>query len=158
MQIELMPGAPPLTPVAAISGTQASDMPSTDSQKIQILAVEDNPDTLKLLRYMLASKYEAEFSAQVDEALHLASESPYHLFLLDINLGEDRTGIDLLGLLRECSGNASTPAIALTAYAMPGDKDRFIHAGFNGYLSKPFTRNALYAAIENVVGGRSESE
>lgn len=158
MPIELTPGASSPTPVAAIPSTQSSDMPFTDSQKIQILAVEDNPDTLRLLQYMLASKYETKFSAQVDEALHLASESPYHLFLLDINLGEDRTGIDLLGLLRECSPNATTPAIALTAYAMPGDKDRFIQAGFDGYLSKPFTRSALYAAIESAVSGRSESE
>lgn len=126
-------------------------MQPIDSQQLRILAVEDNPDTLKLLQYMLAAKYDSKFSMSVDEAVALAEGHSFDLFLLDINLGEDRTGIDLLGMLRDGHANTTTPAIALTAYAMPGDKDRFIQAGFNGYLSKPFTRNDLYDAINAAV-------
>ncbi len=114
---------------------------------IHILAVEDNPDTLTLLRYMLSANYTPHLAMEVDQALLLAEETPVDLFLLDINLGENRTGIDLLRLLRSHPQYHATPALALTAYAMPGDRERFLQAGFDGYVSKPFTRHSLIEAI-----------
>ena len=116
-----------------------------------ILAVEDNPDTLTLLRYMLRSRCHLVATTKVEEALRLADQQPYELFLLDINLGDERSGIDLLHLLRAVPQNKSTPALALTAYAMPGDRERFLQAGFNGYVSKPFTRKELMTAINEVL-------
>ncbi len=115
---------------------------------LHILTVEDNPDTQTLLRYMLQPHFTLSFSSHVDDALEQAREHTFGLFLLDINLGEQRTGIDLLHLLRQRPGYEHTPALALTAYAMPGDRERFLDAGFNGYISKPFTRRELLNAIE----------
>ena len=117
-------------------------------KNLHILTVEDNPDTQTLLRYMLKPHFALVFSSQVDEALIEAEKYTFGLFLLDINLGEQRTGIDLLELLRQRPGYEDTPALALTAYAMPGDRDRFLDAGFDGYISKPFTRRDLLEAIE----------
>ena len=97
---------------------------------------------------MLKPHFALVFSSQVDEALMEAEKYTIGLFLLDINLGEQRTGIDLLELLRQRPGYKNTPALALTAYAMPGDRDRFLDAGFDGYISKPFTRRELLNAIE----------
>ncbi len=113
----------------------------------RILAVEDNPDTLTLLRYMLSTNYDPVLAMEVDQALAIAQEENIDLFLLDINLGENRTGIDLLHLLRAYPQYRTTPALALTAYAMPGDRERFLQAGFDGYISKPFTRQSLIEAI-----------
>ena len=117
---------------------------------IRILAVEDNPDTLKLLRYMLEPHYAVAFATTVDEAADIARQQPFDLFLLDINLGEQRTGTDLLHLLRAQPAHHQTPALALTAYAMPGDRERFEHDGFDGYVSKPFTRRELVQAIDAI--------
>ncbi len=117
-------------------------------KNLHILTVEDNPDTQTLLRYMLKPYFTLVFSSQVDDALRQAEQYTIGLFLLDINLGEHRTGIDLLKLLRQRPGYEETPALALTAYAMPGDRDRFLDAGFDGYISKPFTRRDLLEAIE----------
>ena len=117
-------------------------------KNLHILTVEDNPDTQTLLRYMLKPHFALVFASQVDEALMEASKYTIGLFLLDINLGEQRTGIDLLELLRQRPGYEKTPALALTAYAMPGDRERFLDAGFDGYISKPFTRRELLNAIE----------
>ncbi len=117
-------------------------------KNLHILTVEDNPDTQTLLRYMLKPHFTLVFSSQVDDALRQAEQYTIGLFLLDINLGEHRTGIDLLLLLRQRPGYEETPALALTAYAMPGDRDRFLDAGFDGYISKPFTRRDLLEAIE----------
>ena len=117
-------------------------------KSLHILTVEDNPDTQTLLRYMLKPYFSLVFSSNVDAALAQAEQHAFGLFLLDINLGEQRTGIDLLQLLRERPGYENTPALAITAYAMPGDRDRFILAGFDGYISKPFTRRELLESIE----------
>lgn len=43
------------------------------------------------------------------------------------------------------------PALALTAYALPGDRERFLEYGFDGYLSKPFVQEQLLATIEDVL-------
>ena len=118
---------------------------------LHILTVEDNPDTQTLLRYMLKPYFTLVFSSQVDDALVKAETHTIDLFLLDINLGEQRTGIDLLQLLRQRPGYEDIPALALTAYAMPGDRDRFLNAGFDGYISKPFTRRELLDAIEKAL-------
>ena len=120
-------------------------------KSLHILTVEDNPDTQTLLRYMLKPHFSLVFSSQVDDALAQAEKHTIGLFLLDINLGEQRTGIDLLQLLRQRPGYQDTPALALTAYAMPGDRERFLEAGFDGYISKPFTRRELLDAIEKAL-------
>lgn len=120
----------------------------TESDRIRILAVEDNPDTQTLLRYLLRSRYDVQLVAHVEEALKAATEGSFDLFILDINLGEQRTGIDLLHRLRTMPKHRTTPILALTAYAMPGDRDRFLKEGFDAYVSKPFTRNELLEAIQ----------
>jgi CheY-like chemotaxis protein len=86
----------------------------------------------------------------IDEAVDIAQEASFDIYLLDINLGERRTGVELLQLLRALNGQY-VPALALTAYALPGDKERFLEAGFDGYLSKPFTRAMLIDTIDLVL-------
>ncbi len=122
--------------------------PANKQNMKRILIVEDNPDTQTLLSYLLRSIFEIEIVSCVANALTCASEQHFDLFLLDINLGEQQTGLDLLHLLRKMPHHADTPALALTAYAMPGDRERFTESGFNNYLSKPFTRKNLMNAIE----------
>lgn len=114
----------------------------------RILAVEDNPDTQLLLRYLLRSKYSLEVVSGFDDALGAAREEQFDLLVLDINLGEERTGLDLLRELRKMPSHEMTPALALTAYAMPGDKERFEEAGFETYIAKPFTRKELHDTLE----------
>ncbi len=125
-------------------------------QDLHLLIVEDNPDTQTLLRYMLQAHCELSFAFKVDDALALAEEHSFDVFILDINLGEQRTGIDLLHLLRAQAKYASAPAIALTAYAMPGDRERFLSEGFTGYISKPFTRRDLLKSLEVALGSKTE--
>ena len=117
----------------------------------RILAVEDNPDTQLLLRYLLRPHYDLEIVSHVDDALEAARNGQFDLLVLDINLGEERTGIDLLVELRKMSKYSTTPALALTAYAMPGDRERFEESGFDEYISKPFTRKELYEALQSML-------
>lgn len=121
------------------------------AEKPRILAVEDNSETQLLLEHLLKKSFEVVVVPGVDEALDAVDEHSFDALLLDINLSEQRTGTDLLHLLRERDDMADVPAIALTAYAMPGDREDFLDAGFDQYVSKPFTRDDLKEAIESTL-------
>jgi CheY-like chemotaxis protein len=114
-----------------------------------ILAVEDNSETQLLLEHLLKESFEVVVVPGVDDALKAVDDHSFDALLLDINLSEERTGTDLLHLLREREDVGDVPAIALTAYAMPGDREDFLEAGFDQYVSKPFTRADLTDAIES---------
>lgn len=118
------------------------------AEKPRVLAVEDNSETQLLLEHLLKKSYEVVVVAGVDEALDTVTDTQFDALLLDINLSEERTGTDLLHLLRERNDMNDVPAIALTAYAMPGDREDFLESGFDQYVSKPFTRADLTEAIE----------
>lgn len=116
-----------------------------------ILAVEDNSETQLLLKHLLKADFDVTVVSGVDAALDAVENHGFDVLLLDINLSEERTGTDLLNLLREREGMANVPAIALTAYAMPGDREDFLDKGFDQYVSKPFTRADLTKAIEETL-------
>jgi CheY-like chemotaxis protein len=121
------------------------------SERARILAVEDNSETQLLLEHLLKGSYDVEVVPGFESALEVVDDSSFDVLLLDINLSEDETGTELLHRIRERDGMGSAPAVALTAYAMPGDREDFLEEGFNEYVSKPFTRADLTEAIENTL-------
>lgn len=114
----------------------------------RILAVDDNPETRLLLEHMLRDSYEVALAAGVEEALDEVASEPVDLLLLDINLGPEKNGTELLHMIRDREEGDGIPAVALTAYAMPGDREKYIEKGFDGYVSKPFARSELAETIE----------
>ena len=126
-------------------------MSMSTSQNPRILAVEDNSETQLLLEHLLKGSYEVEVVPGVEGALNAIENEAFDVLLLDINLSEDQTGTDLLHLIREREGMQKVPAVALTAYAMPGDREDFLQKGFDEYVSKPFTRADLTDAIESTL-------
>ena len=126
----------------------------SSTEKPRILAVEDNSETQLLLEHLLKESFDVVVVPGVDDALDAVDDQSFDALLLDINLSEQRTGTDLLHLLREREDVNNVPAIALTAYAMPGDREDFLEAGFDQYVSKPFTRADLTDAIESSLSAR----
>ena len=103
----------------------------------QILVVEDNKKNMKLFREVLQAKgYRTLGATTGTEAVELAAEHGPDLVLMDIQL-PDIDGVEALGRLRADRRTASIPVLALTAQAMAGDRERFLTAGFDGYISKP---------------------
>ena len=103
----------------------------------QILVVEDNERNMKLFSDLLqASGYRTLEATSGEQAVELALEHGPDLVLMDIQL-PDIDGVEALGRLRADERSATLPVLALTAQAMEGDRDRFLAAGFDGYLSKP---------------------
>jgi len=121
------------------------------SSSPRILAVEDNKETQLLLKHLLTDAYDLMTVASVDDALDVVDDHAFDLLLLDINLSRKHSGTDLLHHLRTEKGLSDVPAIALTAYAMPGDREDFLSSGFDGYVSKPFTQDDLMGTLDRVL-------
>ena len=102
-----------------------------------ILIVEDNEKNLKLARDVLQFKsYRTLEARTAAEGIDLAAAHLPNLILMDIQL-PDMDGITALRRLMSEPRTAAIPVIALTAFAMKGDRERFLGAGFDGYLVKP---------------------
>jgi CheY-like chemotaxis protein len=108
-----------------------------------ILVVEDNDKNLKLVRDLLQLRgYQVLEARTAEQGLRLAAERTPCLVLMDIQL-PDLDGISALKRLRADPATAAILVVALTAFAMNDDRERFIAAGFDGYLPKPIDIRAL---------------
>jgi two-component system cell cycle response regulator DivK len=114
----------------------------------RILVVEDNGKNMKLFRDVLrATGYDVLEATTGRRAIELAVERAPDLLLMDIQL-PDLDGLEALGFLRADTRTAAIPVLALTAQAMRGDRERFLAAGFDGYLPKPVDIVDLVATVK----------
>jgi two-component system cell cycle response regulator DivK len=112
-----------------------------------ILIVEDNEKNLKLLRDLLQVKgYQTLEAGTAELGIELARRHTPHLVFMDIQLpGMD--GVAALGQLRADPATAKIPVLALTAFAMQDERQRFRSAGFDGYLVKPINIRELLEVV-----------
>jgi PAS domain S-box-containing protein len=116
---------------------------------LRVLAVEDDPMNLLILTEFLAKvDCQPTVTESAEEALELLRCEPFDVVLTDIQLpGMD--GEALLRVLRDELPPEQMPRlVALTANALPGDRERFLAAGFNDYLSKPLSFDALLSVLD----------
>jgi CheY-like chemotaxis protein len=116
----------------------------------RVLVVEDNEMNMQLVEYLLEEGgYQIVKAASGEDALSIArGGDPVDLILMDIHL----PGIDGLSVIREMKNDPQTgaiPILALTAHAMRGDKDRFLEAGCDGYISKPIDVKTFLTSIRS---------
>lgn len=118
----------------------------------RVAIVEDNPDNRLLVRALLEGLYEVDEYENGGDALEGMRRRPPALALLDISLpGMD--GLEVLARMRMDARLRSIPVVALTAHAMTGDRDRYLRAGFDEYVSKPIVDEAdLLDAIARARG------
>jgi CheY-like chemotaxis protein len=108
----------------------------------KIVLVEDNPDNRLLVRVILDSLYEVtEYETGFTGLEGLQKEKPA-LVLLDVSLPE-MDGTEVLRRIRADAGLRDLPVIALTAHAMAGDREKYLAAGFDEYVSKPIVDETL---------------
>ena len=117
-----------------------------------ILIVEDNEKNMKLARDVLQfNGFRTLEAVTAEQGLTLAAEHHPDLILMDIQLpGMD--GVTALKRLREDPATAAIKIIALTAFAMKDDRERFVNAGFDGYVSKPISIRELPGQIRQILG------
>lgn len=114
----------------------------------RLLAIEDNAYNLELMTYLLeASGHDVIAAMTGNRGVELARAEQPALVVLDLQLS-DATGYEVLGRIRACTELVDTPVVAVTAYAMVGDRDSALSAGFDGYLSKPIDPSSFARAID----------
>ena len=103
-----------------------------------VYIIEDNEKNMKLFRAILKLIPEVEIFEETrgDLGLELVKSGNPNLVILDIQLPEI-SGIDICTELRKTEKFKEIPIIAVTSFAMKGDRERILSAGFNEYISKP---------------------
>src|SRR5213593_3356422 len=126
------------------------------NKKPKILYIEDNPENRMLVRAVLeAAGYDLVEAEDGLAGIEAAIREEPALILLDINLpGVD--GYEIVAILKSFPNLASTPVIAVTAYAMQGDRQRTLVAGCDGYLQKPINVDAFPRQVAEFLGGKRE--
>lgn len=121
--------------------------------KITILVVEDNDMNMELVEYLLEEGgFAIMKAASGEEALALTERCVPDLVLMDLHLpGLD--GLSVVRRMKDDSRMRSIPILALTAHAMRGDRERFLDAGCDGYISKPIDVKTFMAAIRSHLPG-----
>ena len=123
----------------------------------KILLVEDHEMNCDMLtRRLRRGGYEVVGAVDGQEAIAMAFSEPVDLILMDLSL----PGLDGWQATRQLKADPKTrpiPVIALTAHAMPGDRERAIEAGCDDYDTKPVDFNRLVAKIEAQLANRGES-
>ena len=119
-------------------------------KRLTILLAEDNPVNRKLAVKMLENMgHTVKTAFNGREAVEAFESHHFDLILMDIQM-PDMDGLQATHIIREKEKTlgAKVPIIAMTAHALAGDRERFLAAGMDGYISKPITAKELYEAVE----------
>jgi len=120
----------------------------------RILIVEDNPQNMRLMETVLGAKnYILLKASDGEEALKSAQKEHPDLIIMDIQLPR-MSGLEVTRRLRQIPGFRQTPIIAITAYAMKGDREKALDAGCDAYLSKPINARELPDVIAQLLRQR----
>jgi len=119
--------------------------------KKRILLVEDNPATIDVMQKELEFLgYESLVVQDGKEAIDKSASYQPDLIIMDISLPK-MDGLEASSHIRKNPKTRSIPILAATARALPGDKEKCLQAGCDGYIAKPFTHRELGAAIKTLL-------
>lgn len=122
----------------------------TPSNKPSILIVDDDLGSIKYLSFLISGSYEIETSMDGSSALEAIQRKKFDVILMDINLGKGMNGIEVTKKIREMPEYNDTPVIAITAFAMSGDREEFLEAGCSHYISKPFNKKEFLQLLTSI--------
>jgi len=117
----------------------------------KILFVDDDETSLILVRLFLKNICPVDFARNGNEAIQKASGNDYDVVLMDINLGRGMDGITVAKEIKKLEKYKNIPIVAITAFAMKGDKEEFLQSGFTYYLSKPFVKQTFLDLIKEIL-------
>ena len=149
----------PLLRGEKVSSKKTSDAESTGdtvkkrNQKANarnILLVEDDPVNANVINLFLRNYGSIDHSPTASGALEMINAKKYDVILMDINL-KGMSGLDAVKLIRQHEEYREVPVVAVTAYAMAGDRKRFLDNGCTHYLPKPFTKKVIIDLLDSIL-------
>jgi CheY-like chemotaxis protein len=122
----------------------------------KILLVEDNPVNRRLAGFLLRSQgYQVREATDALEALEMIGSDPPDLIVMDVQLpGMD--GLEATKKLKEQPATADIPVVAVTSFAMKGDREKAFAAGCAGYITKPIDKATFVQEIAHHLSNRSQ--
>ncbi len=133
-------------------GGPTSASSQTDLSGLRVLVVDDEPDTLDLLRRVLGdSRAQVAAAPSVEAALATLGGFDPHVLISDVSM-PGRDGFELIRAVRSTASPERLPAAALSAYTLPEDADRARAAGFQVHLSKPIQPEQLVKMVAHLAG------
>jgi CheY-like chemotaxis protein len=118
--------------------------------RLSCLYIEEQRDSQILVKVQMKELKEMKFAVSFEEALPLITSNQFDFIVMDINLQGEYNGLDALKMIRQMPVYAKLPIIAVTAYVLPGDKEKFVAAGFNDFISKPIFREKMIESLEKI--------
>jgi signal transduction histidine kinase/CheY-like chemotaxis protein len=119
-----------------------------------LLVVEDREETRELMQLFLRPICHIETASTGSEALEMARKRSYDVILMDLNLGPDIGGLEVIKRLRDMPSYEQTPVAAVTAYAIEHEKAECLDAGFTDYLTKPLNKQELLNLVQDLFAKR----
>ncbi|ETA67415.1 response regulator with CheY-like receiver domain and winged-helix DNA-binding domain [Methanolobus tindarius DSM 2278] len=117
----------------------------------RVLVVEDNPNNMKLINMVLKRHgYETIGAVTGEEGVEKAGTEKPDMILMDIML-PDIDGLETTRRIRRIESLEKIPIIAITSYAMAGDREKILQAGCNGYFEKPINPLTIMNDIEKII-------
>lgn len=136
-----------ITPQAIEPSGEVSELNLAD---LTCLYIEDQVDSQILFKVQMKGLKDIKFAVSFEEALPLLDNYQFDFIVMDINLQGEYNGLDALKIIHKMPGHEHIPIIAVTAYVLPGDKEKFIAAGFNDFISKPIFRDKMIESLEKI--------
>jgi len=128
----------------------AAGQATLDLTSYSCLYVEDQVDSQILFRVQMKDLHFIEFADSLEKALPLIQANKFNFIVMDMNIQGEYNGLDALRIIRRLPGYENVPIIAVTAYVLPGDKEKFIAAGFSDFISKPVLRDNLTKSLRGI--------
>lgn len=119
-----------------------------------VLLIEDDEPTANIIRIYLSEICKTDWANSGNKAIELAALKQYSLILVDINLGLGIDGIETISRIKKLFGYKDIPIVAVTAYALYGDKEKFLKQGCTHYISKPFDKSDIVQLVDKILSNK----
>ena len=117
-------------------------------EKMKLLILDDDEISRFYISYVYKNTALVDTAEDAESAIIKATHIVYDIIILDIGLRGELNGVDVLKEIRKLPEYDKIPLIAFTAFAMAGDREKFLSDGFDDYISKPIIKEDLFDMVE----------
>ncbi len=124
--------------------------PQLNLSDLTCLYIEDQVDSQILFKVQMKGLKDIKFAVSFEDAQPMLLNNKFDFIIMDINLQGEYNGLDALKIIKTMPALNNIPIVAVTAYVLPGDKEKFIAAGFDDFISKPIFREKMMESLEKI--------
>jgi PAS domain S-box-containing protein len=140
---------------ALVDDDKISEKEFISEFKPNLLVVDNDESSRDIIKLFLKDVCKIDFTDSGEKAFRIVNEKKYDIILMDINLGIGMSGVEATREIRKIESYKDVPIVAITGFAMRGDREEFIQAGCTHYLSKPFSRAKIMKLISELASKKN---